>query len=1150
MGSERSYPGRLTGYRPDTGERPHRVAAGRRRVRAGRVAQLAAGLVATVAVGLLTPAVALGNDYTGMLASGTVSVGSGTSSASAGFVYGDLSWSAPSGTAFRGFAYTAATFSSVSDSSVGGVSAGFGAGGSANQPSILFPWTDDCSITNSGHYWTDDMRVAGTSGQQTCSTAGNTSGWNYTNAEIENTSPATNPQSEYSTLWLTVFCQSGSCPYDSGREWGSAGATVTNLSATVDDPNNQPSASAYWTANNGSSWYQTDSNAPTINVDASDPAGVCATGVWLTGPASSYLQVMDSSPGMENPGSPIGNEFDSITPCPGSGGATVNSSAQLPANLASGTYSLSVLASNPGNWQAGAGLSNAPTVASYANTINIDDTIPTISWTNTSSAWTAATSQQLTVTAGPSGIGALACTDNGTPVAATRIGAGTYSVPTTAQGANTLSCSASNGDVNGELTSGPSDATYNVDTTVPTVSFTDSGYTPGTWVNAPQMVAVTATGGPSGIDSVTCYLDGVEVPLQGAGADQLLVSGDGQHTLECVATSNTNVTGQATYAVWVDARQPTVSFSGAEPAPVWLSGTPTVVVTGGEQGGVLSGVTKIACTVNAGPSIVLSVDSADGYTSSFALTTNGADVVACQASDAAGTTGEAASETVNVDNAALTPAAADLTRYGSSPEIDNGADPYSDGPSQTTWYQTAQSVTITAINTAGGAAISQITCTGASQAAGGGTYPANTQNAYGNGGEQITVTVQPPGGNLACAAKDIAGNTYPLGSYEFEIDNQAPTGYFAPRSSWPAPDVVQLHITDGPQGSGTATVQVSVQQNGGPVYKVMATRNPAEPDTWDAQFNDSTMPKGTYTFIAYPTDAAGNSGQITTNQAGGTETLTLPLRAMSSLQATLTAAGETANGSQQQAINPAANIASATTGRHTHHGRRTSAVAASCKPARADGRRDSKCTGGRPGAKAGRTAFLTLAYGQAATLTGRLLDAKNHDQPIAGALITIDQHVLGRHAITRLGVTRTSRDGRYRFHVPAGASRTILAIYNGSTLTRGAQTNIAEHVKGKATIQITGTLKPGHDLLLKGHLDGGYIPTDGALIMIQYGVKGFRGWTNWGTTHTNRRGSFQVHMPILPADAGYTFQWRAIINTQTGWAYLTGHSNTMTRAIT
>jgi hypothetical protein len=95
-----------------------------------------------------------------------------------------------------------------------------------------------------------------------------------------------------------------------------------------------------------------------------------------------------------------------------------------------------------------------------------------------------------------------------------------------------------------------------------------------------------------------------------------------------------------------------------------------------------------------------------------------------------------------------------------------------------------------------------------------------------------------------------------------------------------------------------------------------------------------------------------------------------------------------------------------------------------------------------------------------------------------------------------------------------------------------------------------GLLKPGHKLIVSGRLDGGYVPAGGALVTIQYAVQGFRGWTNWGDTRTTRKGTFAVRMPILPADAGHTFEWRAVIKAQTGWAFLAGHSNTVTRAIT
>jgi hypothetical protein len=1094
---------------------------GRRGSRAGWV-----GLVAAAATLIFGAGVASANEYSGMLQPGTIGV-SGASSSSGGFIYGQYSWTAPSGTNFNGFAYTGAAFSVVSDNSVGGISVGFGGDGSANQPNILFPWTDDCSITNTGHYWTNSSTVAGTSGRQTCSTSGNTGGWNYTNAEIDNTAPGTDPQSEYHTLWFTAYCQAGTCNYDRTDEWGTGSGSVTNLSANVDDPNPAPSVTgASWTGNNGgANWYQTDSNSPSINASASDPAGVCAIGAWLTGPGSYYVQLTDSSPGMESPGSPIGTEFDSITPCPGVGGGSVGGSATLGANLASGIYNLSLVASNPGNWQANTGLGNAPTIATYNNTINIDDTIPTVNWVNTSGAWTSSTSERFTVSTGPSGVSHVNCTDDGIAVGATLVGSNTYSVPTATQGANNMSCTASDGDSNGALTSGAANQTFDVDTATPTLTFTDTGYTAGAWTNSGQTVSVDVQGGPSGILDTRCYVDGAAVPAGSANSDQVTVSGNGEHVVECTAVSNTNVPGEASYDVWIDTRQPTVSFSGAPPAPTWLTGTPTVVVVGSEQDGVLSGITKLTCSVNGSNSFTLNVDAALQYANSFVLTPNGANTIRCQATNAAGTTGPASVETVNLDNPAVQSQSASLTQYGSSPEIDNGADPYADGPSQKTWSHTPEAVTITAVNSAGGSAIGQIDCTGAAQT-GDDTYPANSQNAYGAGGERITVTVQPPGGDLSCTAQDTAGNSYPLGSYEFEIDNQAPTGYFIPENEWPRPGEIRLHIADGAQGSGTAAVEVTAQNNDGRIFKIMATRDSATADVWDAYFDDSTIPPGLYTFVAYPTDVADNSTTITTNQAGTTETLPLPFREMTSITDVLASGSSTASGTEQVAVTAdAATVAS--------------------RPARVLGR---ALTPSSSTARDKNVRYLTVRYGRRATLTGRLWNSRSH-KAIARATIVIEQQIVGAPRVTVVGRIKTNRKGAYAYRVARGADRTLIAVYRGSRRMRGAQVDVGEHVRGKATIRVTGTMTPGHSVEVAGRLVGGFIPARGALVTVQYAVKGFRGWTNWGDTRTTSRGVFNVHMPILPADAHYHFEWRAIIPAQTGWAYLSGHSNTVTRAV-
>ncbi|HUY59068.1 MAG TPA: hypothetical protein VMV16_05115, partial [Solirubrobacteraceae bacterium] len=431
----------------------HRPSGGpSRRPRALKRLVTSAGVLSALlaAAGAFSATGALASSYTGMLYGGELQMQLPALQTvlGAGQVYTQHAWSAPAGTQFAGFAYTNGAFTAQEHDLTGGLSVGFkGSGGSA-PADLNFPWTDDCSITeqDAPREWVNGQGDPGEDygPQGNCSTSGSTGGWNYTNSEIESNNPQLNPTSDYQTLTLSIWCaRDNSCSEDD-----SAGAAVTNLSGFIEDPNSHPSGGASWTSSvNGGSWYQTDTAGPSLSVSASDPAGVCAIGVQWNGPDAYYTQATDDNPGTENPGSSVGNEFDSITPC---GGSSASSTVPMPAGIASGTYSLAILASNPGNWERGSGLNNAPTIASYSNAIDVDDATPSLAWASTSSAWTASTAESLDVTVGPSGLTSVTCTDDGGSVAPKLIsgstsGGGTtvWSVPMTdTAGANSVSCRA------------------------------------------------------------------------------------------------------------------------------------------------------------------------------------------------------------------------------------------------------------------------------------------------------------------------------------------------------------------------------------------------------------------------------------------------------------------------------------------------------------------------------------------------------------------------------------------------------------------------------------------------------------------------------------------------------------------------------------
>jgi hypothetical protein len=1098
---------------------------------------------------------ALANSYTGMLNTGElhIQLPALQTSLGAGQVYVQDAWSAPAGTQFAAFAYTAGAFTAQEQDVTGGLSVGFkGSGGSA-PTDVNFPWTDDCSITeqDAPRVWVNGGGDPGVDygAQGNCSTSGSTGGWNYTNSEIDSNNPQVDPASEYRTLTLSVWCaRDSSCSEDD-----SAGGAVTNLSGYIDDPNSHPSGEASWTTSvNAGSWYQTDTSGPALSVSASDPAGVCAIGVKWSGPTAYYTQATDDNPGTENPGSPVGSEFDSVAPC---GGNSASRTVTMPSGIASGTYSLAIVASNPGNWAGGSGLNTAPTIASYSSAIDVDDTTPGLAWVNNSSAWTANTTEDLDVTAGPSGVTSVTCTDGGGSVAPTLIsgstsGSGTtvWSVPMTdTAGANSVSCSAPNGDVNGALTGNSPAATFNVDTTVPVVSFADLGYTSGDWTNQSQTITVNVAGGRSGIKGISCLVDGDSVSMGGADANQVSVAGDGPHVVDCTAVSGTGVTGSNTFSVNIDTHQPSLTFlvNGAAPSSDWLSGTPVVTVIGGETGGILSGIKQISCSVDGGtPFTLFGISAASDYTSSFELQQNGADEVSCTGVTVAGTTQATPSTvTANVDNPNYSPDPSAL--------IDGGHDPFSDGPSQSQWYRTPQSVTITADDTGGPAPIASISCKGALT----GTWPLSSLNTDAQGGERITVTVSAPGGDLSCTAQDAAGNVYVLGSYLFQIDDTPPTGYFLPQNSWPEPDEIAIHATDA-GGSGVAVVRV---------YGQSATVDAGQPQlVGDAQYDAAshsylvTVPDGiapwvaeNWTFYANVIDVAGNQGQITSTQDGSTEDLSLPLRDYTSVSAAAQRVTATAEPAIPTALAAAALGGSAQSGSLA----RASLARSVRTPVAADSAGATiasvKTKARKPsGTKARKPAghVLTVHYGKAVTVTGVLKDLARGGRPIVGAKVLIYQEIVGAKAYAKLGSAKTKANGRYTYRVKPGASRTLYVVYSGTELLRPAASDLQEKFGGKLTVGASG-ITAGAKLIVTGAVKGGHIPSGGLSVTIDYRQVGAPGSGTLGTVRTNGKGRYRFTQHFATATRGLVYELWAVVPKQAKWPYLKAMTKRLIRHV-
>jgi hypothetical protein len=181
---------------------------------------------------------------------------------------------------------------------------------------------------------------------------------------------------------------------------------------------------------------------------------------------------------------------------------------------------------------------------------------------------------------------------------------------------------------------------------------------------------------------------------------------------------------------------------------------------------------------------------------------------------------------------------------------------------------------------------------------------------------------------------------------------------------------------------------------------------------------------------------------------------------------------------------------------------------------------------------------LTVRYGAAITMRGKLKDVTHHGIPISGARILIYQQLAGSRTYTRVGSARTDADGAYRYRVRPGASRTLYVLYPGSSLLRPAASQLPEQSSGSVSLDASSIHAGGH-LSLTGQVRGGHIPHGGLEVTIEYRQLGAPGSGTLGTVRTDSRGRYGFTQYFSPRTRGLDYElWAVIPRGQAGWPYL------------
>ena len=258
---------------------------------------------------------------------------------------------------------------------------------------------------------------------------------------------------------------------------------------------------------------------------------------------------------------------------------------------------------------------------------------------------------------------------------------------------------------------------------------------------------------------------------------------------------------------------------------------------------------------------------------------------------------------------------------------------------------------------------------------------------------------------------------------------------------------------------------------------------------FSAVIDDESLARGLYEVRARARDAAGNERSTELLSNGQTALLTLPIRIETRLQ-----------------VGKAKRVRAARSGR-------------------------------------GRTIYLSrprVRNGRRVRLHGRLT------APGGNPLQRVDVEVAGRPdlpgaAFQPVATLKSSRTGRFTYLVPAGPSRVIRFRYQGAPKIRAQTREIDVRVRASSTVHRSRrSTVNGEAVTFRGRLRGGWVPSTGKLVELQFYGRGE--WRTFATTRTDAVGRWRHAYRFTGTRGTIRWRFRARIPRETGYPYAPGKS--------
>jgi hypothetical protein len=313
------------------------------------------------------------------------------------------------------------------------------------------------------------------------------------------------------------------------------------------------------------------------------------------------------------------------------------------------------------------------------------------------------------------------------------------------------------------------------------------------------------------------------------------------------------------------------------------------------------------------------------------------------------------------------------------------------------------------------------------------------------------------------------------------LDTTAPSLAFANEQS-----AAEVRVRASDAHSGVADGQIEIRRQGVPEWRELETRR--EGTDLVAAIPDDQLERGRYELRAIASDAVGNTAVTTKRANGQPMVVDLPLRADTSLGASL-----------------------------------------------------SRRAGGAGG---GRRA-IRIGYRKRAWLRGVL---RSGGALLPDTRLTIETRRLHRGSWRPLTQVVTDGNARYAVRLPRGVSRQVRVHFAGNRSLQPATEVARLLVRGWASLKLEPrSLWRGGTITFRGRvgLFRAHVPAAGKLIQIQY-LDGRRWRPAVKLGHTGRSGRFAIRYRFRRISRPTRIYFRILVPAEGGWPYATGVSSVRT----